>query len=425
VSGALIDEAAAYYGIDEWLTPSERAEGVSRRYQEESLATLRKAISKMSLSERGDLEKQISQELASLPHEQREAIQRDLKLDRLSGESLTAALLATGGPLASMAALSAAGFGAYLALTTIIHAVATTVLGITLPFALYTSATSALSLLTGPVGWGLAGLTLIVTWHYTERKLSRGVFAGLVTAASVYLPTSSSFSSPSSPLDSTQTDEAAAAANALHQKRVEAEITTDASRKRLALESIRLKKVEDARQKAARTAESARSKLTSSSALSGEEITRLKATLCKAEGIALVEMQESEALHATIKELESEKERLERALEQAQLRQSSFEDGEAKKMLDLWAIHFPKMTFERQPARWVVHKTHGERMSLEKRLAELHGSDDPAALSRGKIRTIGEHHLKFRLESVECRMFYRVNRDQITITELGTNQQTH
>ena len=82
------------------------------------------------------------------------------------------------------------------------------------------------------------------------------------------------------------------------------------------------------------------------------------------------------------------------------------------------------MTFGRQPASWVIHKPHRDRLSLEKKLMELHSSDDPVALSRGKLHT-GEHHLKFRLGEIECRMNYRVEGMRTTITRLGTNKEMH
>jgi hypothetical protein len=56
---------------------------------------------------------------------------------------------------------------------------------------------------------------------------------------------------------------------------------------------------------------------------------------------------------------------------------------------------------------------------------ELHNCEDPVALSRGKLSSTGEHHLKFRLEIVECRMNYRVQDANIFIKQLGTNQQMH
>jgi hypothetical protein len=147
--------------------------------------------------------------------------------------------------------------------------------------------------------------------------------------------------------------------------------------------------------------------------------------LARAEDTALAEKRKSDEYQATISQLTFDNERLQRALDQARSRQESFEDGEAKRVLDLWSIHFPKMTFERQPARWVVHRNHRDRMSLEKMLVELHSSQDPAALSRGKMQATGEHHLRFRLDGVECRLFYKVNSGQITITKLATNQQCH
>lgn len=425
ISVKLIDAAAAHFKIDEWLTPAEKAEAVSQRYQEESLANLRKMLGSMSPSERSEVEKKISEDLASLPHEQREAMQRDLKLDRLSGQALVAALLAAGGPLAGIVTLSSAGFGVYLALTTIIHAVATTALGITLPFAFYTSAASALSILTGPVGWAIAGMAIILSLHFTEKKIAGAVFAGVVATASRCGAAPSSFPSPSLPLDPTQLDKAAATADALQQKKRDAEADTIASRKKLAVESGRLEASEAARKEALRKAETARTKLAYAPALGDRERAHLRASIADAEEMALAEMEKCEELRAVITAMASEKELLESALEQARRHQSSFEDGEARRVLELWAIHFPKMTFERQPARWVVHKRHRERISLERKLAELHSSADPAALSRGKMAGSGDHHLKFRLETVECRMFYRVRGGQIIITQLGTNQQAH
>jgi hypothetical protein len=424
LSVKIIEEAAAFYDIGEWLTPAEKAEAVARRHQEESLANLRKMVAKMSAKERADLERAITEELHQLPHEQREAVVRDLRLDSLSGEAVTKALLAAGGPLASMAALSAAGFGAYLALTTIIHAVATTVLGITLPFAFYTTATSALSLLTGPVGWLLAGLTMLVTWHFSERKLSRSLFAGLVTTAADKLPTPSAFVPPSSPLNGADTDKTAEAANSMAKTATAAEAATEASRRELARITVQFTKTERAKAKAQQTITGTSNRLSSPS-LGSDEIRRLEAERRAAEELAYTEMRRAEAYKTQIATLSAERDRLEREAFKKRAFQTSFEDGEAKRILDFWLVHFPRIAFDRQPVRWVVHKRHKERLSLERKLMELNQSDDPAALSLGKMRASGEHHLRFKLEQVECRMYYSVRGQQIQIVELGTNQETH
>ncbi|MDD2716579.1 MAG: hypothetical protein PHW04_11875 [Candidatus Wallbacteria bacterium] len=61
------------------------------------------------------------------------------------------------------------GFTPYIALTTFIHAIGV-VIGVTFPFVVYTSATYLLSVLTGPVGWGLAiaaGVWYFFNTNYT------------------------------------------------------------------------------------------------------------------------------------------------------------------------------------------------------------------------------------------------------------------
>jgi hypothetical protein len=136
-------------------------------------------------------------------------------------------------------------------------------------------------------------------------------------------------------------------------------------------------------------------------------------------------MIKEEESQAEIKRLKAEKTILERQALAAKAKLTSFEDGESSRLLEFWALHFPKMTFNRQPATWVVHKPYRDRLSLEKKLMELHNSDDPVALSRGKLRKTGEHHLKFRLGEVECRMNYRVEGTRTKITQLGTNEEMH
>jgi hypothetical protein len=424
LSVRIIEEASKFYDIDEWLTPAEKAESVTRRHQEESLANLRKMVAKMSPQERDALEEAITQELNDLPHEQRTAVLRDLRLDTLSGEAVTKALLASGGPLASMAALSAAGFGAYVALTTIIHAVATTLLGITLPFAVYTTATSALSLLTGPVGWLIAGATMFFTWRHSETKLSRSLFAGLVTTAADALPSPATFVPPSSPLNPNDADKTAEAAESLAKKTAVAEWAMEASRKQLAQVNEQIGRAERATAKAQRDIESTQKRLSVPS-LGTNEVVSLRAELKAAEELAYAELGRSEQLKMENAVLAAERDRLEREAALQRERQTAFEDGEAKRLLDFWTIHFPGITFEHQPVRWTVRKRHKERLSLEKKLIELNQSDDPAALSLGKMSASGEHHLRFRLEQVECRMYYRVNGKAIHITVLGTNQETH
>ena len=66
------------------------------------------------------------------------------------------------------------GFGVYLAATTALGALTST-LGITLPFTAYTTMTSAISLIIGPVGW--IGLGLLAAWQLTGPNHNRIVQA--------------------------------------------------------------------------------------------------------------------------------------------------------------------------------------------------------------------------------------------------------
>jgi hypothetical protein len=114
---------------------------------------------------------------------------------------------------------------------------------------------------TGPPGWALAGLTMMVTWHFSERKLSRTIFAGLIASTSEYLSAPSTFVAPSSPLDPTVSNRAAKSASDLEKRANEAEQATTASKRQLLLENEKLKAVQAARGKALRSAEEIRKKL--------------------------------------------------------------------------------------------------------------------------------------------------------------------
>jgi hypothetical protein len=106
----------------------------------------------------------------------------------LGGGSITVEAIlksAAGGVVAAAFAtgVNATGFGAYLALTTGMHALFTTLLGVTLPFTAYTTATSGLALITGP--WLLLPVAL---WSiHSFRKQARVWNARLLPYALVAL----------------------------------------------------------------------------------------------------------------------------------------------------------------------------------------------------------------------------------------------
>ncbi|MDD2716578.1 MAG: hypothetical protein PHW04_11870 [Candidatus Wallbacteria bacterium] len=80
-----------------------------------------------------------------------------------------AGLFTSGSISAIILYITSLGFEPFLALSTTIHAIGV-VIGITFPFVIYTSAAHLLSVLTGPVGWGIAitaGLWYVLNTDYT------------------------------------------------------------------------------------------------------------------------------------------------------------------------------------------------------------------------------------------------------------------
>ena len=118
---------------------------------------------------------ELTRSLSEMSEEQRRQVAQALRLDRVSGEVLWR-LFRTGVlGVAVMQGLHAAGFGVFLAATTVTHAIFTTLLGITLPFGVYTALTTTLGWLMGPVGWMLVGGVAWWQVQRQERQLARWV----------------------------------------------------------------------------------------------------------------------------------------------------------------------------------------------------------------------------------------------------------
>lgn len=143
MSTRLIEEAAAGYGISEDLLLGQMAEAVAKRYLEECVEGLKDTLRAQNDKDILITEDLITEQLGKMSAAERLEIQKALHLKTLSGTSVRCAFLTTGLPGVGIAALQAGGFGTYLALTTIMHAVFTSMLGMTLPFAAYTTASSA------------------------------------------------------------------------------------------------------------------------------------------------------------------------------------------------------------------------------------------------------------------------------------------
>ena len=135
------------------LNIKSKAEVITNNFNSILIQQLSEVESKMENEDKTKTDKKIEKQLENMSEERREAIKNALNIDELSGEVLRKAILSSSGPLATIGIVNLSGFGAYIALTTVMNAIFTTALGVTLPFGVYTTATSGLALLAGPVGW--------------------------------------------------------------------------------------------------------------------------------------------------------------------------------------------------------------------------------------------------------------------------------
>ncbi|BCC06848.1 MULTISPECIES: hypothetical protein [Bacillus cereus group] len=99
---------------------------------------------------------QIEQFIESLPTEQQEKIKDKLNIDAVTSATIKKLIATQGSAVLLAVIVEIAGFAAYTTLTSLIAGTAS-LLGLTLPFSAYITATSALSVLTGPVGFILIG----------------------------------------------------------------------------------------------------------------------------------------------------------------------------------------------------------------------------------------------------------------------------
>lgn len=155
LSLAIIEEASKLkdLNIDESLSPEQKADSIYRRFAERMLSKIKKELNAENTVQAQQTTAELEKNLNQLPQEKREELKKILQVDELTGKTVRSALITMKTPALLLGASTIGGFGSFIALSTIMHAVFTTTLGITLPFAAYTTASSALSVLTGPIGW--------------------------------------------------------------------------------------------------------------------------------------------------------------------------------------------------------------------------------------------------------------------------------
>lgn len=431
LSVKVITEAAKEFGISEDLLLSQQAERVAEEYIKECVKGTQELLRKQGYGEVAATEAALSDRIAQMSASEKLEIQRALGLHELSGKSLRDTFLRSGVPLAGIAAVQATGFGAYIALTTVMHAVFTSMLGITLPFVAYTSATSALSVLTGPLGIMLSFAVGALGYLWGQRKIERNqcamvVFVCVLKANRQLSPRTLSLpSSHGRKLLGTGKDEIVTAT----QEEVAAYQDLVSSQDLSQFTANLFERAKDEAESEKRKREAAERKLADAEQSLRGMIHRVAAdnNLQNSLETQICSLRRRvEELTVACEESAREIERTEAALAQAQSRAENahrvYESRLTKRKSELemlWSIHFPTVKFAPQAIRWAAEQDFGGRLEIERALKELADADDPVQLSRSKMHTTGEHHSGFTIpHGVPCRIFYTASGKNIRISRM-------
>ncbi len=466
----VVERAARLLKIDEHLTPARKADAVFVRMSERVLSQFRKELADQNAERTRETVRSLDEKIRDMDDEQRRKIQEILKVDSLTGETMRSALMRAGAPAAILAAVSASGFGGFVALSTIIHAVFTTVLGITLPFAVYTGASSALAFIVGPVGWLF--VLGVGSWQavrgskkFDEEMLAQtvwfavGSYGGRMTPPDEKLPSwvpqvdraAVELSDSEYAAVVAERDRLASDQESQRQRLEKAEADLRRSRDDLAAEHEKRQVAERRREEleaqqprlrsqaeavAARAAELEQTLRTTAES-TGEERARLQREIAAARAqsqqrtaevdrnkkeietqnqliaMASDEISQKDQRIASLEHenttLQSSKAAAKEQAKSAQARADAKEETRRAEIEARWGIHFPRFAFRAEPLCAATRLRFPELCELERALRELHDSADPRALSRGKLQETGNDHLGFKLSAnVPGRVEYRV-----------------
>lgn len=164
--------------INEELDIEQKADII---YQK-TLQSIISSLEKQSAEERDEMIRQLDMELDNLSSDRKELIKQSLQTNHLSGEVLRNSFLKSGVGISSLITVGSS-FGVYIAINTIIHAIFTSFLGITLPFAVYTGVAKGVSIIAGPIGWCALGGYSIYSFIKTSGKLTSAMMSVVVFIA--------------------------------------------------------------------------------------------------------------------------------------------------------------------------------------------------------------------------------------------------
>lgn len=174
---SLLRELAKTFGVEsDGLSDDQLVDQSLEAIFEDAIQRVRDASRKMDPADRRRAAEKVVEliDAQDLTEAQRRDVSEAFGVDDVTTDAVERALRQGRILAGGYAALVAAGFGTYLAATTIMHAVVTTLLGITLPFGAYTGLTTGMGFLLNPVvAIALAVGLFVVGGRRQSRKLKR------------------------------------------------------------------------------------------------------------------------------------------------------------------------------------------------------------------------------------------------------------
>ncbi len=147
---------------------------------EKTMKDLEAKFKEKSSQEQDKIVDEIYRNLKEMPPEMQQKLKSELDIDELTSDSIKKAIMAGTFATAFSVVVKVAGFSAYLIAVKTLAAI-TGFIGITLPFAAYTTLTSAIAFLSNPIiaGAGVLGIGYFLK-KYTDKKIRLGVAPFLV-----------------------------------------------------------------------------------------------------------------------------------------------------------------------------------------------------------------------------------------------------
>ncbi len=456
--------------IEESLTVAQKADAIYHRYNERLLSQTQQKYKEATPEQKKEIDAALQREVDAMSDTQKKELQEALGIEKITGEAMGKILKTTAGGTALLVALDVSGFGAYMALTTIMHAVFTTTLGITLPFAVYTTSTGILSFFLGPGGWLVfAGIEAFML-NKNKNKiiyelLAQVVWSSVLVCGGRFTPKEDSLPSwlPAEQRADAERESAELLSLMGKYKKLEAErdsLKTDLEKNDLLIkkkeEKIQdLKKKNEEQAERERKAREERVALENECTKNKEELSRLQGKLdaMESESVSpeiLAELEEAKrkcaeaewllkendktitnlnnSVSSLTKEIGQYEEELENAWSRNEALQAQNQETQSKldeatgeverlankeqdKLQGRWEKAYKKFIFAPGVMKSVVKNyEYNELGSVEGALMEIHEANDPAGIrsNRGKMAVSEEYHMEFSTRSgFPSRIFYK------------------